>query len=172
MHMWMARTPVTFEQQTDYPSNGRVIIKVDPLQPRTFKVNLRIPQWSAQTQISINSIAVAEKITPGTYFSITREWKSGDHITLNLDLSPHIWPGEKECAGKASLYRGPILFAMNVADKGTLPTLQINDPKLVPYATAGANGVRYATWLPMKDAPQTMFSKSRPLPTVRVAQQR
>ena len=31
-------------------------------------------------------------------------------IALELDLTPHVWAGERECAGRASLFRGPILL--------------------------------------------------------------
>ena len=125
-----------------------------------------------------------------------RRWKAGDQIALDLDLTPHIWPGEKECASKGSIYRGPILLAVNLPDKTPLPVLNaqhISPAKLQPpgqgwltvriasergpidlidYASAGAGGVRYATWLPMKDAQSVTFSKSHPLPTVRVAGQK
>ena len=158
------------EQQTAYPRDGQVKITITPKQP-AFRLKLRIPQWSSETHISINGSEINQEIRPGTYAIIARDWKAGDQITLNLDLTPHIWPGEKECAGKASIYRGPILFAVNLPDKSPLPALTLNQiagAKLEPYATAGANGVRYATWLPVKDAPPTMFSRSRPLPTVRL----
>jgi DUF1680 family protein len=167
----IAGTPITIEQETHYPREEWTIIKVNPKQPTKFQLKLRIPQWSTDNSIYINGHRQPEKITPGAYFSITREWKSGDQITLDLDFTPHIWAGEKECAGKVSLYRGPILLAVNLPDKTPLPTLNansLNTLNLIDYASAGANGVRYATWLPMKDAPRTMFSKSRPLPTARV----
>ena len=32
-------------------------------------------------------------------------------MTLDLDMSLHAWPGERESSGLASLYRGPILLA-------------------------------------------------------------
>jgi DUF1680 family protein len=169
MSTTIAKTPIEIEQQTNYPRNGRVRINVTSTQPATFKLKLRIPQWSDSTTIFMNDIGWMGDAKPGTYITIAREWRAGDHVTLTFDFSPHIWPGEKECAGKVSIYRGPILFAMNLPDKTPLPTLtldQIKTAELQPYFSAGANGVRYATWLPVKDAPSNLFTRS--LPTVRV----
>ncbi|HEV8293420.1 MAG TPA: hypothetical protein VGP94_15895, partial [Tepidisphaeraceae bacterium] len=191
----VAGISVMLEQQTDYPRDGRVIIKVNPKQPAIFKLKFRIPQWSHQTQISINGSTWTDRIKPATYLVLNREWKSGDEVILDLDLTPHIWAGEKECAGKASIYRGPILLAYNLPNKTALPTLDVkqisqatlkrgalwitlqipseNGPiELMDYASAGAGGVRYATWLPMNDPPRTPFSKTRPLPTAPGADQR
>jgi hypothetical protein len=41
---------------------------------------------------------------------LDRNWKQGDRIELVLDMSPHFWVGEEECAGKTAVYRGPILL--------------------------------------------------------------
>jgi DUF1680 family protein len=191
MSAQIAGTEVTLEQQTDYPRDAQITIKVKPQQPTNFKLKLRIPQWSAQTVLSINGKRHDQNIIPGAYLTLDREWQPNDEINLHLDLTPHLWPGEKECAGKVSLYRGPILLACNLPNKTSLPTLtamQVMQAKpkqnaswlaleiptesgpieLIDYASAGANGIRYATWLPMKDLPRATFSKSHPLPTVRV----
>jgi DUF1680 family protein len=184
----VANTPITIEQETDYPREEWSIIKVNPKQPIKFQLKLRIPQWSTDNRIYINGHQQTEKITPGTYFTLSREWKSGDEVILDLDLTPHIWPGEKECTNKASIYRGPILFALNLPEKSPLPTLSLEQIRkaesingkswltlqiptekgpieLIDYASAGAGGIRYATWLPMPDARRATFSKTRPLPT-------
>ncbi len=197
MSTTIAKSPITIEQRTEYPRDGRVRIIFDLKQPVRFKLKLRIPQWSNNNRIFIRDLGwmTVDPILPGTYETIAREWVPGDWITLDLDVSPHIWAGEKECAGKASIYRGPILLALNLPQKTPLPTLAANfshtlklqpnlawlalniqtetgQSTLIDYASAGANGVRYATWLPMKDAPRAMFSKSHPLPTAQAASAR
>jgi len=195
MRTTIAGTSITLEQQTDYPRNGRVLIKLNPQRPTNFKIKLRIPQWSDQTRIAINGRAPEENIKAGAYLTLDAAWKTGDEIALDFDLTPHLWTGEKECADKASIYRGPILFALNLPEKSPLPmlsvdqirqakltngnswlTLQIPTDKqpieLVDYASAGLNGIRYATWLPITDAQPMTFSKSRALPTARVTGQK
>jgi DUF1680 family protein len=100
--------PVRLTQTTDYPREGRVELAVEPESPLKFNLKLRIPHWSAKTTVKVNGDEAAA--TPGTYLSLDREWRPGDRITIDLDMSPRYWVGERECAGKTSAYRGPVLL--------------------------------------------------------------
>lgn len=101
-------TPVTLTQTTDYPRDGRIELAVEPRSPVAFNLKLRIPHWSAKTKVTINGEAVAA--TPGTYLSLDRKWHPGDRVSIEIDMSPRYWVGERECAGKTSVYRGPVLL--------------------------------------------------------------
>ncbi len=109
-------TPVhrtlTIEQRTDYPVSGNVQIKLRLARSEKFGLKLRIPAWSAATRLAING-SVVSGVSAGTYQSITRVWKDGDTISLDLDMSQHYWVGARELEGKVSLYRGPILLAFD-----------------------------------------------------------
>jgi hypothetical protein len=87
-----------------------VVLRVDPSTEAPFALKLRIPRWSQETSVSLNGAPVAG-VQPGTYHTLERTWRAGDTIQLDLDLSLHFWPGERECEGLASIYRGPILLA-------------------------------------------------------------
>ena len=85
----------------------------------TFKVKgryrgmlrLRIPAWSKQTQVLRNGKAVAD-VTGGEYLELER-LRNGDEVIINFDMSPRFWHGEREVAGKSSVYCGPILLALD-----------------------------------------------------------
>jgi len=100
------------EQETSYPfgPDGRVVLTVTPARAARFNLRVRVPSWSASTSVRVNGSEVAG-VHAGTYLSIDREWRGGDRVELKLDLSVRVWPGEREAAGKVSLYRGPILLA-------------------------------------------------------------
>ncbi|MFO0849210.1 MAG: glycoside hydrolase family 127 protein [Gemmataceae bacterium] len=100
---------VKLTQDTDYPRDGRVRIVVDPAKPAEFALKLRIPAWSARTTVTLNGAAQPAP-TPGTYLTLSHTWKPGDVVELVLDFSPHFWAGERECQGKVSAYRGPLLL--------------------------------------------------------------
>ena len=78
--------------------------------PAVFALRLRIPQWSEETRVAINGRA-AERPLPGGYLVLSRRWESGDTVSLRFDFRPRIWIGEREAAGKVSVYRGPLLLA-------------------------------------------------------------
>jgi uncharacterized protein len=101
---------VNLTQTTDYPFDGEVSIAVKPSKPAEFAVKLRIPHWSADTIVSVNGRAISS-VVAGGYLKIDREWQDGDSISLALDMSLHLWSGEKECKELTSIYAGPILLA-------------------------------------------------------------
>ncbi len=104
---------VTIHQETSYPLDGSVRISINPSSPLGMNLNLRIPGWSRKTKVSINAEPQPAP-QPGAYLPIQRLWQSGDTIKLEFDFSPRVWHGERECAGKASIYRGPLLLAYDL----------------------------------------------------------
>ncbi|HWD38746.1 MAG TPA: beta-L-arabinofuranosidase domain-containing protein [Fimbriimonas sp.] len=109
---------VNLLEETRYPQEGHVVVHIEPAKPATFPLYVRIPHWSEQTTVTLNGRRVAA--APGAYLKLERTWKSGDKITLDLDMRPRFWVGQRECLGKASVYRGPILFALDAP--GSVPS--------------------------------------------------
>ena len=103
---------VTFAQQTDYPISGRMHIRIAPSKPEEFALKLRIPYWSRKSTARLNGKPLPG-VEPGRYLQITRKWRKGDTILLDLDTSLHFWAGERECDGLTSVYRGPILLTFD-----------------------------------------------------------
>ncbi|MCW3097044.1 MAG: hypBA [Chthonomonadaceae bacterium] len=105
---------VTLKQQTDYPRTGDILLHVSPENAQQFSLHLRIPHWSARTTVRVNGKPVAN-VQSGSYVTLNRTWKPGDVVRIGLDMSPHFWVGERECAGKTSIYRGPLLLVLETA---------------------------------------------------------
>lgn len=176
---------VTLTEETTYPADGRVRIRVEPERAESFTLSLRIPRWSKKTQVSVNGQA-SEPI-PGTYLALARGWKAGDQVEIAFDFSLHYWAGQQECANKISIYRGPILLTYdaryNTLDPDQLPvldwktatvetasfegdlepwlltTLKSGDHtvSLVDFSSAGQTGNQYRSWLPARDLPPSPF---------------
>ncbi|MBI5396877.1 MAG: glycoside hydrolase family 127 protein, partial [Verrucomicrobia bacterium] len=102
-------TAVAIKQQTDYPRDGRIVLNVSPERDMRFPLKLRIPHWSATSRVQVNGQPVRD-VKPGAYLVLDREWKPGDTVQVDLDMSLHYWAGERECAGTTSIYRGPLLL--------------------------------------------------------------
>lgn len=144
---FMARTragvQVKIVQVTQYPQSGRVTLTVSPSRTAVFGLKLRIPRWSLATRVTINGRTV-NGVVPGIYLALNRKWQSGDAITIHLDLSFHFWIGRKECEGKTSVYRGPILLAYdrryNTMSPDRIPLLRAETLKPTP--------VRWLHWRP------------------------
>lgn len=97
---------VIIEQISGYPVSEDVIIKINPDKQASFTLALRIPAWSNKTTVTINNEEITG-IVPGTYLKITRLWKSGDFVKLNLDLRGRL----VTLNGCQAILRGPIVLA-------------------------------------------------------------
>ncbi len=131
-----ARRKVKLVQQTNYPWDGKVAISIHPEQaggPLTIKV--RIPGWArdeavpsdlyryehpsaSQVELKVNGATQKLDLDKG-YAAITRDWKDGDSIDLDLPMPVRrIVANDKVEAdrGRVALERGPIVYAAEWAD--------------------------------------------------------
>jgi hypothetical protein len=126
----VAGTGVEVVQKTDYPWKGSVSITVNPEQAKTFSVYVRIPNrttsklYSDSPQISgvksfaVNGKTMTPKIVKG-YAVVTREWKAGDRIELELPMEPQrVVPDERIAAdrGMVALKYGPMVYNVETPD--------------------------------------------------------
>ena len=167
---------ITIKQETEYPKDGAIKITLDMVKNEAFNFNLRIPVWSYTNTVKVNGEEM-KNVVPGEYYSINREWKNGDVIELDLEMSVHYWLGEKNYKGYSSVYYGPILLALdsNYSDLARdaarfqttdLKKMTVSDGsgkgcwlffetktvngipvKLVDFASAGQDNSTYYSWL-------------------------
>jgi DUF1680 family protein len=180
-----------FDQETAYPADGAIKISVTPGNGEETTLFVRIPEWSKETKVAVNGEAVSNFVA-GEYLALERAWKKGDIIELNLDMSLRALAGDAFVDFKGSLYRGPLLLAYdqkhNAVDPDAIPVLDLNalqakpattDARFQPmvllemetdgaplfltdYATAGAHGTYYQSWLPIKNLPPVSINLLRP----------
>lgn len=130
----VAGTDVEMVQKTEYPWSGNVAITVNPMQSKRFTVYVRIPNGSTSelytespavkgyTSFKVNGKAVTPKIEKG-YAVVTREWKAGDRIELELPMQPQRVTASKLIQanlGRVSLKYGPLVYNVERADQPSL----------------------------------------------------
>ncbi len=96
-------------QETDYPETGKIRIKIQLEKPENMSVQLRIPNWSAKTSLTVNGGTVNIS-GAGTIAAIQRNWKSGDVIELNLDMRGRI-VRLGDSPENVAIVRGPVLLS-------------------------------------------------------------
>ncbi len=184
---------VKVKQETRYPADGHIKITVEPSGPTPLEsVAIRIPAWSKETRVrKPDGNEISKELInacKGRYLHNMREWKPGDTIEVDLDMSLRTLIGDGPCAGKVSLYHGPVLLAFdqrdNPYDCNAIPALDYahldaepvelsgDFPPLVSFrfkgtdgrpvilrdfASAGAAGTEYVSWLPVVNAPPPAF---------------
>ncbi len=108
-------TSVTLVQETDYPNSGQVIFRVTPSKEAAFVLRLRIPRWCRNATVKINNEASVSLSTDATEHELSRVWKSGDSVVLDLPMSWRLVRGRKLQEGKVALMRGPVVYCLGTA---------------------------------------------------------
>jgi DUF1680 family protein len=122
---------VTLRQETSYPWDGAVAIRVGVEQPAEFGLRLRIPGWCRAPRLSVNGQAV--DLAPQTergYAYVARTWQDGDTVTLELPMAVervYAHPAVRADIGSVALQRGPLMYCVEQADHA-LPVEQIALP--------------------------------------------
>jgi len=127
----VAGTPVEIVQKTDYPWKGDIAITVNPDQARHFTLYVRVPNRNTSrlytespavqglTSLRVNGEHVTPNIVRG-YAVITREWKRGDKVELELPMKPQRIAADeriKADLGDVALAYGPLVYNVETADQ-------------------------------------------------------
>ena len=135
-------TNVEVVQKTNYPWSGAVSITINPEEAKTFSVHVRVPNRatsklytaapavSGLKRLAVNGRLITPHIEKG-YAVITRRWKSGDRIELELPMEPQrikADPRVKADVNQVALQYGPLIYNIETADQQNLDQPLSNEP--------------------------------------------
>ncbi len=126
---------VDIRTETDYPWDGHIAVKVDPVSRQKFTIFIRVPGWAqgkaspgdlyvfsnfhwSNIVFKVNGKAEATKMENG-YVSIEREWLKGDVVEFELPmqvLKIKATDSLKNDVGRVAIQRGPIVYCVEGAD--------------------------------------------------------
>jgi DUF1680 family protein len=104
--------PVELAVETGYPWSGSVTVEVLDCGDAEWTLSLRVPAWSTGATLDGRPVA------PG-YAELTRAWRPGDRVVLELDVSPRLTapnPRIDAVRGCLALERGPVVFCLEDHD--------------------------------------------------------
>ncbi|HET9331322.1 MAG TPA: hypothetical protein VFO23_12420, partial [Steroidobacteraceae bacterium] len=153
---WQERG-IRLTQETRFPEDQAVRLRVHSSRPARFALRLRMPSWSRAVAVRLNGKALASSTPPGNYLSLARSWHDGDEVTLQLPMHLHTVPMPDDPTLQAVMY-GPLVLAGRLGSAGlTAATLRAppTQPRKVPEYTAApveappivAPGDDPASWL-------------------------
>ena len=157
-------TTIALKQTTQYPWKGISVIEVNPSSANPFTVNIRIPGWAQNKEnpfdlyyssvsdpvsLTVNGEPVNVAPVKG-YVAITRKWKKGDKIELNLPMQPRlISPNDsvETIKGKIAIASGPVIYGFEGIDNPALNNYTIKDNSVlqISYSPGLLNGVNVIT---------------------------
>ena len=127
---------LTLTQETNYPWDGDITIRVDKSNVGMFTMKIRIPGWLKNQPVpsdlyhytdnrrlaascSLNGTKIDVKPFEDGYLNLTRRWKKGDVIKLHFDMQPRTVRASSKVEadrGMVSIERGPIVYCAEWAD--------------------------------------------------------
>src|SRR5580658_1504072 len=143
-------THVTLTQKTSYPTSNTTQLELEMARPEKFTVYLRVPAWAdAKTRISVNGKKVEGEVVAGKFFELSRTWKTGDRVELEIGMPLSLEPVDPENPQIVALRRGPLaLFGV-----GNLPATFSRAQLLAAAAAAPSS----ENWLVQGDAGKITF---------------
>jgi DUF1680 family protein len=101
-------------QETNYPFDGKVTMRMSASTPVETTLYVRIPAWATSAPVlSVNGTRVTAGVEPGTFAAIRRTWKEGDRIELELPMPLRLERVDVQHSNQQALLRGPlVLFAV------------------------------------------------------------
>jgi uncharacterized protein len=126
----LAGTGVEIVQKTEYPWSGKISITVNPEQAKTFSIYVRIPDRTTSKlykdtpvvrglkRFAVNGTDETPMIHKG-YAVVTREWRAGDRIELELPMEPQRVVADDRIQadlGSVALMYGPLTYNVETAD--------------------------------------------------------
>jgi len=125
---------VVLEQQTNYPWDGDITLKIQKNQAKAFSLAIRIPGWLTKPVpsdlydfadggqnsycIMVNGQSV-NGIMENGYLVINRTWKKGDVVTIQFDMPVRAVKANDKVVddrGKIAVERGPLVYCAEGID--------------------------------------------------------
>ncbi len=113
---------VTLRQETAYPAEAEIEVRLNLDAAESFTLALRIPSWSRHSRVWVNG-AELTGLRPGGYLSLAREWRDGDLIRLELDFRLQFWrhPTRLPAGMAASAWETEWRLAGPIVNRGDSP---------------------------------------------------
>lgn len=103
-------------QETKYPFDNKVEIRVSASVPKEYTIHVRIPEWATPNPVlMVNGKRVSAEAQPGTFASIRNIWKEGDRVELELPMPLRLEQVDANHPNIVALMQGPLVL-MAVAE--------------------------------------------------------
>lgn len=127
-------TKATIKEETNYPYEDTVALKITADKEDTYPIYVRVPEWCKKATVTVNGKA-KDYTCSGEYIKLQQKWKSGDTVTLKFPMEFAATLSENN---SVSIKYGPTLFALKVEEKWSKLPANTNDWNL------GSNYACYA----------------------------
>ncbi|MHA4896758.1 beta-L-arabinofuranosidase domain-containing protein [Pedobacter sp. PWIIR3] len=97
-------------EDTNYPFEEQIRIKVSLAQQANFPLQFRIPGWCAKPEVLVNG-KLMSAVKSAELYTITRNWNDNDRVVLNFPMQIST---SKQVNNGVSIERGPLVYALKI----------------------------------------------------------
>jgi DUF1680 family protein len=109
---------VQITEDTGYPFEEQVWLRISVGKPVKFPLVTRIPGWCSNAVITVNGHAQSG-VKPGAFYSIRRTWKNGDAVTIHLPMPIQTLTGPSRAV---AINRGPLVYSLKIGEQWSVRT--------------------------------------------------
>ena len=134
---------LTLVQATNYPWEGEVEFTVNPESSASFALNLRIPGWCKQFELSVNDEPINGQQEKSGYAQLVRTWNKGDKIKLKMAMPVELvasHPKIEGNIGKRAVQRGPLVYCLEQTDNKQLNLDEVSIAETTAFSVSDTEG--------------------------------
>jgi hypothetical protein len=112
-------TRVRLTQETEYPWEGKVRIRIEEAPGVELSMFLRIPGWARGATVSAGGGSGYPTPQAATFHEVRTTWKSGDVIEIGFPMTARVveaHPYVEEARNHVAMMRGPIVYCLESTD--------------------------------------------------------
>ncbi len=109
---------VDLSVKTAYPFDSKITVTFNGTEETPFNLRLRIPNWCNTATVAWTGQS-EKRVNSGQYIQIDRNWKTGDHVELQLEMPVRLiesHPEVKADSGKVVFAKGPLVYCLENVD--------------------------------------------------------
>jgi hypothetical protein len=109
---------VQISEETSYPFDDLVQLRVSVNSPVTFPLSVRIPAWCSNAVVTVNGQSCSG-VAAGSFLRIQRTWTNSDLVSISLPMPVQAQTGPSR---SVAVSRGPLVYSLQVGEKWTVRT--------------------------------------------------
>ena len=105
--------PVRIVEDTRYPFEETIRLRVTPQKPVEFAMRLRVPVWATAARVRVNDQEWSNSPT-NRLLTLKRTWKEGDVVTLDFTAEVRT---SRWVENSVAVERGPLVYALRIEEE-------------------------------------------------------
>ncbi len=107
---------VTIVEETAYPFDETVRLRLATRDSVRFGLTLRVPEWCEAPRVSLNGRILNDATVADGAITLERTWNDGDRVELELPMKIRLtrWANNHNCA---SVDRGPLTYSLAIGER-------------------------------------------------------